>query len=138
MPRPKQPIKTQNAFGVKMNTILALKGMEGDYKALADVFGVSVPSARQWIESGRVSKDHYATLVQWSGRDLHWWFDVPAPLDHSAAESKPLALHAQPAWPFRRVSPADYERLDEYERGQVEGLVQALLIQSQAHRQAAA
>ena len=137
MSKSKKPIATQHPFGIKINQVMVMKGMAGDYQALADVFGVTVQSAREWVQYGRLSKAHYARLVLWSGRVLHWWFDVPAPMGKDANAT--IALTPAPApWPFRHVSAGDYAQLDEYERGQVEGLVRALLIQAQGKRKAAA
>lgn len=163
MPKPRKPLETDHPFGIKLNQIMEIKGMAGQYQALADAFGVTVQSARQWVQYGRFSKEHYAKLVQWSGRDLHWWFNVPAKLNsddpeesvtpapqlqcqtraddksHDTAESATLiSAPMVPAWPFRGISSADYALLDDYERGQVEGLVRALLLQSRANRQNAA
>lgn len=53
------------------------KGIEGDYGTLANIFGVKTPSVYDWITHGRLGKERYAKLVEWSGKSLDWWFDIP-------------------------------------------------------------
>jgi hypothetical protein len=99
---PKKPYETDNAFGKKLLGVMAEKGMAGDLARLAADFGVTVPSTYDWVKHGRFAKERYARLVEWSGRDLHWWFDVR---DDSAAPARtahePIAPYGRPPWPFR-------------------------------------
>lgn len=79
MPKPISERKTSNPLGMKINSVMREKGMEGDYAALAAIFGVKTPSVYDWITHGRLGKERYARLVEWSGKGLNWWFDVPDP-----------------------------------------------------------
>ena len=45
---------------------------------VAEVFDVRPPSVYDWYKHGRIAKKHYITLVQWSGRPIQWWLDIPA------------------------------------------------------------
>lgn len=78
--------ETANPIGMKFHQIMAEKKIEGDYKALADAFGVKTPSVYDWIDHARIGKDKYPRLVAWSGKSLHWWFDIEAPADDLSAD----------------------------------------------------
>lgn len=78
MPKPMKQRETDNPIGKKFHAVMAEKLMVGDYRALAKDFKVSTPSVYDWIDHGRISKERYPRLVEWSGRSLDWWFDVPA------------------------------------------------------------
>lgn len=88
---PKEPRTTDNPLGKKILTVLREQGHADDLNYLAKAFDVNVQSTYDWIKFGRMSKDRFARLVEWSGRSLHWWFDVPARVED------------RPAWPFPNV-----------------------------------
>ena len=77
MPKPKSERVTDNPFGQKLNSVMRAQGIGGDYRALADVFGVRPQSVYDWVKHGRFAKERFADLVAWSGKSLHCWFDVP-------------------------------------------------------------
>ena len=79
MPRPKTPVQTDNPIGQKINDVMAEKGIAGDYKALSQVFGIAVPSVYDYVRHGRIAKERYQALVEWSQRSLDWWFDIETP-----------------------------------------------------------
>lgn len=141
MPKPQKVRETSNPLGLKINQVMEEKGMAGDYAALAVVFEVKTPSVYDWITHGRLGKERYQKLVEWSGRSLNWWFDVP--------EGLPLAEHYQPTvktqalqvndvikqmperrsiqWPFtvplEKVQALDYDdivMIDSYIKGVVD------------------
>ena len=70
MPKPISERKTSNPLGVKINSVMREKGIEGDYGTLANIFGVKTPSVYDWITHGRLGKERYAKLVEWSGKSL--------------------------------------------------------------------
>lgn len=121
MPKPISERQTTNPLGLKLNRVLAEKGMPGDYAALASIFGVKTPSVYDWVVHGRLGKERYAKLVEWSGRGLDWWFDVPTPpaqAGHMAADRPaPAYLPAPPQQqpplqsPFGRISAEDWAAL---------------------------
>lgn len=78
MPKPTQERSTSNGLGQKINAVMREQGFEGDYARLAKVFNVKTPSVYDWIDHGRLGKERYAKLVEWSERNLDWWFDIPA------------------------------------------------------------
>lgn len=135
MPKPKKPSPITSPIGRKFHQIMDEKGITGDYKALADAFGVKAPSVYGWIRHTRIAKDKYARLVEWSGRSLHWWFDLP---EHGAAQSQPAPpmlaqqtkgvydLKPSQPWPFSRPLEA-FSRLSDIDRGRVDGYMTALI-----------
>lgn len=132
MPRIKKVMKTDVPFGQKFNDVMAAKGMAGDYAKLAEDFGVTTPSAREWVKYGRFAKERYPDLVKWSGRSLDWWFDAVPPLGLGAASSvqqvTPIYdVPPPPAWPFRTVSVDQFWLLDDWGRAEVEGFIKGLL-----------
>lgn len=118
MPKPISERQTTNPLGLKLNRVLAEKGMPGDYAALASIFGVKTPSVYDWVVHGRLGKERYAKLVEWSGRGLDWWFDVPTPpaqAGHMAADRPaPTYLPAPPQPPQLPQSPFGRIRADEW------------------------
>lgn len=145
MARPLTIIETDDPFGQKLNAVMQAKGMAGDYRQLAQAFDVTVGSAREWIKFGRFAKERYGALVRWSGRSLHWWFDIDEPVDRAAATA--LAQERQPeyqvnpqagaAWPFVTIQPADFRLLDEPDRREIEGLARGLIVAAQRKNRAA-
>lgn len=130
MPKPITERATENPLGKKINNVMRLKGMAGDYAALAHVFGVKTPSVYDWVTHGRLGKERYATLVQWSGKSLHWWFDIPE-MEGVTASTSALTLHdteptywATPAMPvkspFARIENEEWARLSPQEVAEIE------------------
>ncbi len=77
MPKSTKQRPTENPIGKKFHEVMAEKAITGDYRALALAFKVATPSVYDWIDHGRISKERYPRLAEWSGRSLDWWFDVP-------------------------------------------------------------
>lgn len=145
MPRKKTPIETSNPFGQKLNAVLHEKGIAGDYTALAKAFGVKAPSAREWVIKGRFAKSKFPRLVEWSGKSLAWWFDVPdiAPEAFTKAPPAEQTQAAEPCanlyvksteWPFKTVTPADCAALDDADRRDVEGYIRVTLWRAEQQR----
>lgn len=121
MPKPTSERKTSNPLGMKINAVMREKGIEGNYGLLATIFEVKTPSVYDWITHGRLGKERYAKLVEWSGKSLDWWFDIPKPHQYETSETVPSAQlvindvvrldMAAKASPFPRISSADWERL---------------------------
>lgn len=125
MPKPISERKTSNPLGVKINSVMREKGIEGDYGTLANIFGVKTPSVYDWITHGRLGKERYAKLVEWSGKSLDWWFDIPerTPYTYTKGGAAGIACTAaeevryfdtKPAptrSPFPRISDAEWEQL---------------------------
>lgn len=66
----------------------------------------------------------------------HGWMDCP----HDTFNSELVAQEPAPgysAWPFRRISKAEWESLSTEQRAVVEGMVHGLLIESQSSRESA-
>lgn len=95
---PKKPRTTSNAFGKKFLAVMADKGLGQDFAVVAAAFGVAVPSVYDWIDYGRFKKDRYAKLVEWSGRPLDWWFDIP-PLPIAIEEPRGAYVRTMPEPP---------------------------------------
>lgn len=135
MAKPKAVRATTNPLGQKINQIMESQGHAGDYAWLAAHFGIAVPSTYSWIDKGTVSKEHYPKLVEWSGKSLDWWFDVP-PLYNRTGTSAPYGLHpditpalamSTPAnWPLS-VPPDQLERLSQADKLRAEGFILGLL-----------
>ena len=104
---PKEPRTTDDPVGQKLLQVLREKGRQDDLKHLAKVFDVRVQSTYDWIKYGRISKDRYATLVQWSGRPLEWWFDVPS--------------SSRPPWPFPQLQEDAIAAMDPLQIARLEG-----------------
>lgn len=146
MPRPKRPRETQHPFGQKLNAVMAEKGIAGDYAALAREFGVQPASTKDWVLYGRFSKEHFRRLVEWSGRSLHWWFDVPQP-DFSFVTSDNRVAHvvikdsapelAAGGWPFSSLTRSDWDDLSFAAKHAVEAFARATLEQERQQRKKA-
>jgi hypothetical protein len=132
MPKPLKIRETSNPIGLKFHEVMAEKGISGDYKAVADAFGVKTPSVYDWIDHARIAKDKFRRLVEWSGRSLHWWFDIDPAIE--ADEPKFLLreksaiynLKQPDPWPFTR-SFQDYAELSELDKGRVDGYMTGLI-----------
>ncbi|MBN8749505.1 MAG: hypothetical protein J0I65_18590 [Variovorax sp.] len=136
MPKAQKVRETTNALGAKINAVMAEKGMAGDYAALAREFGVATPSTYDWITHGRLGKERYQKLVEWSGRPLDWWFDIQPPAYGAAEQSTPLLAREAGApvpiargerWPFtaplervRALAPIDIAMIDGYIKGVID------------------
>jgi len=121
MPKPAKVRETSNPIGIKINMIMLEKGIPGEYAALASVFGVKPPSVYDWIDHGRIGKNQYQQLVDWSGRPLEWWFDIKNnnvlyPHVEESFEAGRFALNDSAGqhsnWPFKRVTPSRLVRLE--------------------------
>jgi hypothetical protein len=140
-PSPERP--TDNPLGRKIQQVMRDKGQ--DFKALAEIFQVSVPSVYDWIDHGRLSKERYQQLVKWSGKSLDWWFDIETPGGHKYPTQNPTqapAIVAESlrqygtAWPFPAISPEVYfTQLSEFERGEIQGFARAIFRERHADGQ---
>lgn len=130
MPKAMKVRETDKPLGRKINQVMAEKNMAGDYAALARAFGVKPPSVYDWIDHERLGKDRYRKLVEWSGRSLDWWFDIPPPAEHvnvhTLHQPAPPPHHVPPGWPFSR-SFAQYDALPDSDKGRVDGYLSALV-----------
>lgn len=107
MPKAQRIRETTNPLGKKINEVMAEKRMSGDYAALAQVFGVATPSTYDWISHGRLGKERYQRLVEWSGKSLDWWFDIDAAWignDSGITPTRQLHDAAAPEYENRRRS----------------------------------
>jgi predicted DNA-binding transcriptional regulator AlpA len=93
------PMETPNHIGTKLRHEAESRNLKE--KDVAAIFGVKPPSVYDWYNHGRVAKKHYAKLVEWSGRSLAWWLDVPEDAQHVVQEPKRLYAVKKPNhWPF--------------------------------------
>lgn len=138
MPKPQKIRETSNPLGRKINQVMEEKQMAGDYAALAKIFEVQTPSTYDWVTHGRLGKDRYQRLVEWSGRSLDWWFDIPTPKTGYGQGPGGLVLQANDVvttmperratqWPFsvppEKVQALDYDdivMIDSYIKGVVD------------------
>lgn len=135
MPKPTSERATTNPLGLKINAVMREKGIAGDYATLAKIFVVKTPSVYDWITHGRLGKERYAALVEWSGKGLDWWFDIATPnkLNYNKgdpcaaalAQEKPGPIAILPATgtcksPFPRISAAEWEALPPHVVREVE------------------
>jgi hypothetical protein len=136
MPKPNRT--TADPLGNKLLQILREKGHEDDLVYLAGEFGVEVQSTYDWIKHGRIAKSRYARLVEWSGRTLHWWFDIPVGVDSPGGvlrAAEPSPAWRAPDWPLKGVTPDDWHnKLSAEMRGEVIGYVKGLLRANQEPR----
>ena len=124
MPKPKKVRDTSNPIGLKFHKVMEDKDIVADYAAVASAFGVATPSVYDWIDHGRIKKDRYRQLVEWSGRPLDWWFDIePASTATPAINQNgaPYVVLRTANWPFTKsyelfskLSDADQARIDGY------------------------
>lgn len=123
--------QTEHPFGLKMLQVLAEKGKPNDLAALAEAFGVSVPSTYDWIRHGRFSKERFVQLVLWSNRDLHWWFDIPLDIDPARPDGPFLVQRLpvganRPPWPFSAISESAICALPAEHKLRLEGAMLAV------------
>lgn len=132
MPKPLKLRDTANPLGKKFHQVMDEKQMTADYGALARAFSVATPSVYDWIDHGRISKERYRQLVEWSGKPLDWWFDIPMT---SIPSSDPMVIHQDAAvydikngskWPFSRTFEA-FKRLSTSDQARVDGYITSLI-----------
>lgn len=137
MPKPMKLRDTSNPIGLKFHKVMKEKGIVADYAAVARAFGVATPSVYDWIDHGRIGKDRYRQLVEWSGRHLDWWFDI-APA--RAEPTVPVAANQNGApyvvlrtanWPFTRSFEL-FSRLSEADQARIDGYISSLIDANQA------
>lgn len=140
MPKATRVRETENALGQKINQVMAEKGIAGDYAELARVFGVATPSTYDWVTHGRLGKERYQKLVEWSGRSLDWWFDIATEGSTSLPSESVVSLASKDRWPLatdletlRRMPPADRDLVDAY----IRGLLDARKVDARAKQQKA-
>jgi len=109
------PMENQPHMGKKLQREAELRGMKP--KDVAAIFGVQPPSVYDWYDHGRIAKRHYPKLVEWSGRSLAWWLDVPEDAKHTAQEPKRLYAVKNPTlWPFELFDYSAWMQLTLQER----------------------
>lgn len=86
-----------NPIGMRINLVMAEKKMVGDYAAVADHFGVKVPSVYGWLDSGRISKGRLPDLETWSGKPMSWWLGATESQNYPNAELAARLKAADPA-----------------------------------------
>lgn len=124
---PKTPRTTSDPLGQKLLQVLREQGHADDLNFLAAQLGVTVQSTYDYIRHGRLAKERYPKLVEWSGRPLDWWFDVQTPAQLRATEV--AATYA--AWPVPGVSLAELrDALSPEQRAEVTGYLKALLAEA--------
>lgn len=79
-----QPMEFQGHMGGKLKSEAERLGLKP--AQVAEVFGVKPPSVYDWYEHGRIHKKHYQKLVEWSGKPLSWWLDLPNEVTRVAEE----------------------------------------------------
>ena len=65
----------ENHMGQKLKGEANLRGLNP--REIAEIFDVKAPSVYDWYENGRIAKKHYPKLVEWSGKPITWWLDMP-------------------------------------------------------------
>lgn len=149
MPKPIKERATSNPLGQKINAVMREKGIEGDYAALAAVFEVRTPSVYDWITHGRLAKERFGKLVEWSGRSLDWWFDVPTQARNHYNNTNSVPLHAAErnvifsvpsrASPFTRITSEEWNSLSPEALREIEiyamGLITGQRLSSDTKRQ---
>lgn len=114
MPKTARAVRTTtNPFGQKFLRVMRDKGIDQDFAAAAAAFGVKVPSVYDWVDHGRFAKIRFARLVEWSGRSLNWWFDVP---ESVGANEPPRATGSAYAAPPPGLNSAQRDVLMAFDR----------------------
>lgn len=142
MPKPIAERTTTNPLGLKINAVMREKGIEGDYATLAKIFDVKTPSVYDWITHGRLGKERYARLVEWSGKGLDWWFDITTPTPHtyskgenspeicaqdSAARLATITAASAKKSPFQRITATEWEALPPHVVREIETYAMGLI-----------
>lgn len=89
---PNFPMKKPAHIGEKLKKEAEERGLKP--ADVAAIFGVRGPSVYDWYAHGRIHKKHYPKLVQWSGRPLAYWLDMPE--EGLIAKEKAPKLYADP------------------------------------------
>lgn len=95
---------TTDPLGLKLLQVLRELGRPNDLHYLAEVFGVKVQSVYDWIDFGRLSKDRYQKLAEWSGKSLDWWFDIQTGANQYFAREPDKIYYSRPKWPFADIN----------------------------------
>lgn len=139
MPKPMKRRDTSNPIGLKFHKVMEEKGIVADYAAVARAFGVATPSVYDWIDHGRIGKDRYRQLVEWSGRQLDWWFDIapstaePAATPQIQQNGVPYVILRTANWPFTKSFEL-FSNLSEADRARIDGYITSLVDASQHRR----
>lgn len=88
---PNFPMSEKEHIGRKLQQEAEKRGLKP--AQVAEIFGVRPPSVYDWYAHGRISQKHYAKLIQWSGKSIEWWLDLP---DEHQAREEPARYGAMP------------------------------------------
>lgn len=137
---PKPPRETDDPLGKKLLQVLRETGHEDDLNELARQLQVKVQSTYDYIKHGRIAKDRYPLLVQWSGRSLDWWFDVPR-YSATSPQAAPMVSEPIPFPPAQGldaalplIDPGRITRCSLEERAYLQGVVNTVLSELEARR----
>lgn len=119
-------LSTSQRMAEKLKTALAARGLS--QKEFAERCGASKQAVQGWIKTGRVDKKHLPKFVEVLKYPLEWWLDgtIAAPSTKKSQITEPepaYTLH----WPFSNISRAEYETLNDHQKGMVEGFIKGLL-----------
>ena len=78
------PMNVAKHMGEKLKQEATARGLKP--AQVAAVFGVKPPSVYDWYEHGRIHQKHYPALVEWSGKPITWWLDLPVASNTVAEE----------------------------------------------------
>jgi len=69
------PMAEDKHMGAKLQEEAVRRGLKP--AQIAEVFDVKPPSVYDWYAHGRIHQRHYEKLVEWSGKPITWWLDLP-------------------------------------------------------------
>ena len=70
-----EPMTADRHMGSKLQYEAHRRGLKP--AQVAAIFDVKPPSVYDWYQNGRIHQRHYAKLVEWSGKPITWWLDLP-------------------------------------------------------------
>ena len=70
-----EPMTADRHMGSKLQYEAHRRGLKP--AQIAAIFDVKPPSVYDWYQNGRIHQRHYAKLVEWSGKPITWWLDLP-------------------------------------------------------------
>lgn len=126
-------------LALKLRYVLEERGIT--QTAIATACDASKQAVQGWKKTGRIAKHHLPKLAELTKLPLEWWLDpdaaipprlgdvlaTPTPAESSAARASEISAKYTvikgAAWPFKSVTPEQYDTLSPTRKAAVEEII---------------